>query len=166
MLRLAGVFVSLGLFCLACMLPAGYGQGGFMEDGIELTGWKLLLFGWLMLRFSVLAYLAWLGNLLWILALGCLWRRNYRGTLIASALGAVLSLVPVLLMGDPLYLTVRLSPPIALLSASGNLELRAGYIAWMASHFALLIAGSLLFRLHPTNCTPHGDACHGLSGNR
>ena len=49
----------LGMFALACALPAGFYQAKFVEEGGVAYGWRLAALGWMALVLPEPAALAW-----------------------------------------------------------------------------------------------------------
>jgi hypothetical protein len=140
----------LALFGLSCALPACYGEGGFLESGVEAYGCDLLVFGWLHA-----GGFAWLANLLLVPGVVCLGTgKDGAGALIA---GVAVALSPgPLFRFDALGLgQFRLQRPFALVCWQGQLELRIGYFLWVLSHSLLFacFAGLLSRRFAPPrNC--------------
>src|SRR5262245_59867750 len=75
--RGVALVVALGLFLFACVVPAGYGEGGFLEGGVAPPGFVLLLFGWAAVLFSPWYLLAWLANPLFGVSAFFLWHRYH-----------------------------------------------------------------------------------------
>jgi hypothetical protein len=128
------------MFILACVLTAGHGHGGFLENGVEPVGWWLLVFGWMAGPVAPLLCLAWIANPLWGLSLVALWRRGYRTAVLSSGSAAALSLIPLVLLGWDSVPELRWESPIALVFGGGSLELRPGYFIWVGCQ-AVLVAG-------------------------
>jgi hypothetical protein len=133
--------VILTLFVLSCALPAGYGQGGFLDDGVELMGWRMLVFGWMIPPFT----LAWLANPLWTISLFLLWKKNSRRAAILSGAAMALCMGPLAWLTASELGEIRLNSPMAWVFQGGHVELRLGYFVWVGSHFMLFLLASCLW---------------------
>ena len=142
-IRWVTLVLATGLIAMACSLTVAHGHGGFLEDGVELAGWSMLVFGWMTGMLSIYGLLAWLANPLWLLSFVCLMCRKYPAASLCSAVGVGLSLVPLAVLANAAIPSFRLEEPVALVFHGGRLELRLGYFLWVGSS-VLLLAGTSL----------------------
>jgi hypothetical protein len=138
LLHLAILTTALGLFSAACALPVGHGHGGFLEDGYDPVGLDLLFMGW------VIAPVSWFANPLWMMAFICVCAGSSRTAAVLAAIGAALSLLPLVSLANGSVPEIRWHSPSALVFVGGHLELRLGYFAWVSSFVVLSLGASLL----------------------
>lgn len=156
--RIVTLVVALGLFAHACVSPAAYGRGGFLEGGTAPPGWLLVLFGGFLCFVSPLGF-AWLANPIGAIAAHHFWHRRWGVAALYSLLAVLLSLIPLTYMVlTRATVVLRLEAPVALTFPPGNLELRIGYFTWVASHLTLFagaaVAWSVALLAEPPEVPP------------
>ncbi|HKB03911.1 MAG TPA: hypothetical protein VKD90_16940 [Gemmataceae bacterium] len=144
-LPVIGPVAVLGLLAGSCILPAGFYQGKYLEEGVSADGFGLLVLGWSAFPIAPPVGLAWLANLLLAAGLVFQWRRRFAAAAKCAGAAVVLSLLPLEVLLFDWTAAVRMWPDPALEFTRGwdgqvlaRAELRAGYFVWLAAHGVLL----------------------------
>lgn len=151
------VLASVGVYVVATLLPAVTVTASEPSRSSAMSGWDCLFSGpFLLLKIdeglSVIALLAWLANVPYLLALiGLASGRRRPGAVIASTL---LALLPVILLLTQAPIGSPFGGPFVGPGPSGPTTITSlgfGYVAWLAALFIPFYAASKSARERPAS---------------
>ena len=155
-LPVLGPVAVLALFAGACVLPAGYYRGKFLEEGVPVEGLGALLFGWSVFLLGRAEGLGWFANVLLAAGLVRQWQGRYAAAARWAGMAAALGLWPLAVLLAGWSVDVRRWPDPALTFTLGSgddayawAELRVGYFVWLTAHGLLFGLAVVCCRRYP-----------------
>lgn len=140
-----GIVAVLLFYCISCVLPVGYYEGKYLEEGVTASGWGLLIYGWMALPIVGLPAVGWFANPLLGAGLYLLWKSKKVRATICAATAAIVSLFPFLFFPNALHGSFQWKPmptwvfdwySEGVLVSARNFQL--GFFIWIATHWLFL----------------------------